>query len=133
MFATRLLQMAALYLIVGVSMGVGMGMTENFTLAAVHAHVNLLGWATMGLMALIYKAYPAAAETKLAKAHFWLHGGLTPFMLIALAVMLSGNRGLGPVVGILSIFVALGVICYCVNILRFVREARTATAPQAGD
>src|SRR5882672_2970872 len=108
MFAKRLLQMAALYLIVGILMGVGMGMTENFTLTPVHAHVNLLGWATMALMALIYKAYPDAQNTLLAKIHFWLHGVGVPILLVLLALMLSGNRALGPVVGIASIAVAIG-------------------------
>jgi len=121
MFAKRLLQMAALYLIIGIVMGVVMGMTENFLLAPVHAHLNLLGWATMALMALIYGAYPDAANTTLAKVHFWLHAVGLPFLMILLALMLMGNAGLGPFVGIAAIVTGLGVISYCVNILRFIR------------
>ena len=121
MFAKRLLQMSVLYLIVGILMGVGMGMTENFALRPVHAHVNLLGWATMALMGLVYKAYPDAAATTLAKVHFWLHAVGLPPLMIALAVLLSGNAAAGPVVGILSIVTGIGVIAYCVNILRFIR------------
>ncbi len=121
MFSKRLLQMSVLYLIVGVLMGIGMGMTENFTLKDVHAHVNLLGWATMGLMALIYKAYPDAAATTLAKVHFWLHSAGLPLLMIALTVMFLGNPGAGPAVGILSIITGVGVIAFCINILRFIR------------
>jgi hypothetical protein len=121
MFTKRLLQMSVLYLIVGILLGIGMGMTENFTLKDVHAHLNLLGWATMGLMALIYKAYPDAAATTLAKGHFWLHSLGLPPLLIALTVMFLGNPGLAPVVGVFAIITGLGVIAFCINILRCIR------------
>ena len=121
MFAKRLLQMSVLYLIVGILMGVGMGLTQNFTLKDVHAHVNLLGWATMGLMGLIYKAYPDAAATTLAKVHFWLHSIGFPLMMIALSCLLLVTPEVGPALGILAILTGLGVIAYCVNILRYIR------------
>jgi hypothetical protein len=121
MFTKRLLQMAVIYLIVGILIGLGMGISENHILAPVHAHVNLLGWGSMGLMALIYRAYPDAATTTLAKVHFWLHSVGLPPLMIMLAVMMLGNPALGPVVGILSIVTGVGVISYCVNMLRFIR------------
>ena len=121
MIAKRLLQMSVLYLIVGILLGVGMGMTNDFSLRGVHVHLNLLGWGTMGLMALIYKAYPDAAATTLAKMHFWLHSIGLPPLMIALAVMFLGNPNAGPVVGLLSIVTGLGVIAFCINILRFIR------------
>ena len=121
MFAKRLMQMSVLYLIVGILIGVGMGMSTNFTLKPVHVHLNLLGWATMALMALIYKAYPEAAETTLAKVHFWLHSlGLPPLMIL-LSMLVMGNAGVGPVLGIVSIITGLGVIAFCVNLLRCIR------------
>jgi hypothetical protein len=121
MIANRLLQMSVLYLIVGILLGVGMGIASDFTLRGVHVHLNLLGWGTMALMALIYKTYPDAAATKLAKVHFWLHSIGLPLLMIALAVMFLGNPKAGPVVGILSIITGLGVIAFCINILRFIR------------
>ena len=41
---------AVLYALLGMSLGMFMGATEDFTLAPVHAHINLLGWATLALM-----------------------------------------------------------------------------------
>ncbi len=35
---------AALAGLTGVSLGIWMGLARDFTLAPVHAHVNLLGW-----------------------------------------------------------------------------------------
>jgi Mg/Co/Ni transporter MgtE len=69
-----LLRMAGIYFVLGVTLGIVMGASNNFTLMGVHAHLNLLGWVSLGLIGLIYKAIPAAAETKLAKAHL-THGG----------------------------------------------------------
>ena len=83
--------------------------------------MNLLGWGSMALMALIYKAYPDAAATTLAKVHFWLHSVGLPPLMIALAIMMTGNAAAGPAVGILSIITGIGVISFCVNMLRFIR------------
>jgi hypothetical protein len=43
------LKLSVVYLIIGISMGIAMGASQNFTLRPVHAHVNLLGWTTMAL------------------------------------------------------------------------------------
>ena len=65
--AIRFLKLAAAYLMLGVTIGFGMGITHQFQYAPVHAHVNLLGWATQALVALIYRVFPQAAETRLAR------------------------------------------------------------------
>ena len=43
----------------GVAMGVAMGVTHRFEYAPVHAHINLLGWVSLGLFALIYHVLSA--------------------------------------------------------------------------
>jgi hypothetical protein len=129
--AIRLIKIGALYLALGICLGLVMGASHQFTLAPVHAHLNLLGFATFTLAGLIYKAYPAAADTRLAKWHFWLHNiGLPPFM-VALALMLRGNEGMGPVVGILSMVVGAGVLLFILNVWLSLRAepARTAERP----
>jgi len=47
---------AAFCLVCGVGMGIAMGITHDFHLAPVHAHLNLLGWASLALMGLTYRA-----------------------------------------------------------------------------
>jgi hypothetical protein len=37
------------------SLGIWMGMNENFTLAPAHAHINLLGWVTLSLYGLYHR------------------------------------------------------------------------------
>jgi hypothetical protein len=52
---------AAFCLVCGVGMGIAMGMAHDFHLAPVHAHLNLLGWTSLALMGLTYRAYPELA------------------------------------------------------------------------
>ncbi|WP_203071944.1 hypothetical protein [Falsiroseomonas ponticola] len=49
---------AATCLLVGVCLGVLMGIQHDFHLAPVHAHLNLLGWTSLALMGLTFRAYP---------------------------------------------------------------------------
>lgn len=130
--ATRFIKIAVLYLALGVTLGVVMGMLQKFTFTPVHAHLNLLGWASLALVGLVYHAFPAAAETRLARIHFWLHNLGLPPLMIALALMLSGNAALEPVVGILSLIVWLGIILFVVNVWLAVRPAAAPGALRAG-
>jgi hypothetical protein len=60
-----------LFAIVGMGLGIKMGISQDFTFAPVHAHINLVGWATMFLFGLWYRGEPAAAGRTLAEVHFW--------------------------------------------------------------
>jgi len=44
----------------GMSLGVYMGIAQDFTLAPAHAHANLLGWVTMALYGLYHRSAPRA-------------------------------------------------------------------------
>ncbi|SDB69934.1 hypothetical protein [Belnapia rosea] len=67
---------AALCLVVGTSLGIAMGIAHDFHLAPVHAHLNLVGWTTLALMGLSYRAWPQLAESRLlAPLQFFLSAG----------------------------------------------------------
>lgn len=127
--AQRFIKIAVLYLALGVTLGVVMGMMHVFTFMPVHAHLNLLGWASLALVGLVYHAYPQAAETKLATVHFWLHNVGLPPLMISLALMLAGNAAMEPVVGISSLVVASGVMVFVVNVWRTLPSGAPRTAP----
>jgi cbb3-type cytochrome oxidase subunit 1 len=86
----RFLKMAVVYILVGICIGIYMGITLNFALTSVHAHTNLFGWATLALCGFTYLRFPKAAESPLAKWHFWLQGIGLPIMLISLTLMAHG-------------------------------------------
>jgi cbb3-type cytochrome oxidase subunit 1 len=119
--SVRLIRMAALYLVIGVTMGIVMGITHQFSLAPVHAHINLLGWASLAIMGVIYHVHPAAAQTRLATIHFWVHNTALPVFMIGLGFALSGREAFLPVAiaGAMAVFV--GILLFAVNIWRCVR------------
>ena len=70
--SNNFLRLGALSALVGMALGVWMGANETFTLRPVHAHVNLLGFASMMLFGLFYRAFPAAGRGWMPMAHFVL-------------------------------------------------------------
>ncbi len=59
---------AALCMVVGVALGIAMGMAHDFQFAPVHAHINLLGWTSLALMGLTYRAWPELCRARTAAA-----------------------------------------------------------------
>jgi len=113
----RLLQIAVVYWVLGVSWGIYMGATERFTDIPVHAHLNLLGWVSLGLCGLIYAKAPHLERTFLAKAHFWLHNLGLPPLMAAVWLIVNGHPDIGgPIAGIFSVVMGLGVLSFAVNL-----------------
>jgi hypothetical protein len=85
------LRLGALSALVGMSLGVWMGANENFVLRPVHAHINLLGFASMMLFGLFYRAFPAAGRGWMPLAHFVL--SVVGFLVLmpSLTLMLLGK------------------------------------------
>jgi hypothetical protein len=68
----QFLLLAAVLLLAGVTMGIVMAATHDFALRPVHAHINLVGWASLALFGLVYRAYPSLAKGWLARLHILL-------------------------------------------------------------
>jgi hypothetical protein len=66
---------AATCMVAGVMLGIGMGMAHDFRLMPVHAHTNLVGWASLALMGLTLRAWPSLAEGPVAVVQFVLSAG----------------------------------------------------------
>lgn len=65
------LRAALLIFILGLVVGLGMGMTQNFSLMPAHAHTNLAGFVVLFLFGLAYQAFPAMAAHRLARVQAW--------------------------------------------------------------
>lgn len=110
------LKLAVLYLILGISLGIAMGASQNFTLRPVHAHINLLGWTTMALAGLIYSVFPQAGASRLARVHFWLLNLALPVMMGALSMLLLGHVAVAPVLAIAEVIGALAILAFAANL-----------------
>lgn len=118
----RFFKIAAVYFVIAIILGIIMGITHNFSLSSVHAHLNLLGWVSMALFGTIYHLFPAAGSSKLAKIHFWLHNLGVPVMQGGISlVMLTNNGGFTVLAVVGSLVVVLGGILFAVNVFKHVR------------
>ena len=120
--SARLIRIAVLYLVVGILLGMYMGITQQFTLVPVHAHLLLAGWASLALAGIIYHLYPAAGDTRLALVHFWLHNIGLPVFMIALAIALSGHPGAVSIVAAGGTALVVGLVAFAANVLLQVRS-----------
>jgi hypothetical protein len=114
----RFLQLGVLFALLGMGLGVWMGKTEDLTLAPVHAHINLLGWVSMLLYGLLYRAIPRAAVGVLPTIHFWLSLASLLLLIPTLAGFLLGNKGMVAPLAVASIGVWLSMVLFTVIVFR---------------
>jgi hypothetical protein len=122
----RLIKLAAIYLVLGMTLGIGMGIAEDHTLRGVHAHMNLLGWATLGLAALVFHIFPQLARTRLATAWFWVYNLALPVALVSLGFILYGDLRFEMVRNVGFTAVWLGGVLFAANVLIHLRERAVA-------
>lgn len=127
--AQRLLKLAVIYLMAGMTLGLFMGMTQHLEYYSVHAHINLLGWASLGLAALVFRLFPALAETRLAAAYFWIYNIALPIGLAGLTFKVMGYKWAEPVLGIGMTSVWLAGCLFGINVLLNLSDARERVSP----
>ncbi|MCG6661668.1 cytochrome-c oxidase [Halomonas kenyensis] len=120
------LKIAVVYLVVGVLYGIVMAASHQYVFRSVHAHINLLGWASLALAGLMYHLYPVAARSLLGRLHFYLHNGGLPVLLVCLHFYAGGMRQLEPVVALASVIVGLGILAFAVNVMMNMKVALPA-------
>ncbi len=106
------LRLAVLYFIAGVSLGIFMAASHDHSMFPLHAHLNLLGWVTLTLFGLFYRAWPTAAETTLAKVHFWLYVPAHFVQMVLLALLFRGYTAVEPALGLASVLVGVAILCF---------------------
>ncbi|TMV51229.1 cbb3-type cytochrome c oxidase subunit I [Paenibacillus mesophilus] len=119
----RFIQVSVIYFLIGVVMGLAMGIAEAFRYTSAHAHINLLGWASLAIIGVIYTVYPDAGKTKLAGVQFWLHNIGLPLLVISMFMFAHDNKGVGiPTAAIGGLLVIASVVLFVINVLRKVRQ-----------
>lgn len=121
----RWIKIAVIYFILGIGLGIYMSSTIQLQWAAAHAHVNLAGWASMGIMGLVYTAYPKAANNMLGKWHFWLYNIGLPILLLSMfMVQIQGMLEFAHIFTFTGgTLVAIGVVLFIINVYMNVHES----------
>lgn len=100
--------------ILGMTWGIQMSASGNHTMAAAHAHLNLLGWVSCAIFALYYHSVPSAADNPLARVHLLIAtaGLITIVPGIVMALQREGETlaKIGSMLTLLSMLVFAGVV-----------------------
>jgi hypothetical protein len=119
--------MGALLLLSGMILGEYMGANENFTLAPLHAHINLLGWVTLALYGTFYTLTKDSYSPKLAWTNFALSSIGVLAMIPVLALLLTtpdGAKTYGPLAGAAGGIALLGLLVFLVSAFRELVRSR---------
>jgi cbb3-type cytochrome oxidase subunit 1 len=119
-----------LYGIFGFSFGIWVGIQQQFDQAHLHAHINLIGFASMVLFGLLYRAFPALAESKLAGLHFALYN-LGAVVFLAGIPLAQAHTTVAPA-AIGSLTVLAGLLLFLANFLLNVFRAPAPAAKARG-
>ncbi|MGO4685697.1 hypothetical protein [Hyphomicrobium sp. 2TAF46] len=121
--ASRFFASALIYAVLGMTLGVVMGMTQNHTQMPTHAHLLLVGWVSFAVFGFFYHLFPSVAATRIATAQFWLAEASLLIMLVGLFQIFSGHPEIGePLAGVGSIGLLLSTILFAVNAWPAVRS-----------
>jgi len=109
---TTYVVIGALWLLIGMILGIVMGASQNFQFMPLHAHINLVGFACHSIFGLVYRQWPAMKVSGLAPFQFWIFVLATPITLLGLYFTLSGGPVLPTMVG--SLGLVLGATLFLV-------------------
>ena len=109
-----------LCMIAGMLLGMHMGATNNITLAPAHAHLNLIGWASMALYGTFYALEGPTIVKRLAWANFIVSTIGVLVMIPSLAMfLLNGNDPKWvPFMSAGGGIVALGALIFAMSVFR---------------
>jgi hypothetical protein len=117
-YALNYIVIGAIWLLVGMILGIVMGAREDFQYAPVHAHINLIGFACHSIFGFAYKQWPGLASSALAPYQFWTFVIATPITLLGLVFTLTGGPVLPTIVGSLGVLAGAALFCFMVWRLR---------------
>jgi hypothetical protein len=119
---------AALCLVLGVSLGIVMGMAHDFTFGPVHAHLNLVGWTSLALMGLTFRAWPELGQNRVAAiAQVTLSGVSALLFPIGIAIAIdTGNPGFAIA---MALFWLAGAVLFLTRLVLLALSGHAALPP----
>ena len=118
MLARRFLRHSVIYILIVIGIGIHMAASHKYTLAAAHAHLNLLGFVSMAIYGLFYRVYPSATNDRLANWHFWIANIGVVGLIGALIPYLLGVKEAEPFTAAFSFVVLAGMILFAIIVFR---------------
>lgn len=117
---------AVLYALGGMVLGMIMGASQDFTMRPLHAHINLLGWATLALMGAFYGVAGERAPQRLGWAVFAIANLGNLMLLGMLSQIVQGKPPILPILMGGEILVVSGMALFGVSVLMSARRPAAA-------
>lgn len=114
----KFIRCAVVYGLIGMCLGIYMAASNHHDQGPTHAHLNLLGWVSMAIFGLVYRAFPSLAEGALPKVHFWIMNVGIIGMIAGLFLMFSGHMEFVPLSAASSIVVLIGMLVFAFIVYR---------------
>jgi hypothetical protein len=115
-----------LAVLVGMVWGMIMGATENMVTMPAHAHLNLLGWVTMGLYGTFYALEGPTLSPRLAWTNFVVSTVSLIVMIPSLALFLSHGNDPAYLPGMQAGegLALLGMLIFAISVFRELKRRR---------
>jgi len=111
--AGRFFASALIYAVLGMSLGLVMGITQDHSQMPTHAHILLLGWVTFAIFGFFYHTFPNASDSRMASVHFWLAEIGFVVLIIGLFSIFGGRTEMGePLAAIGSITLLASMVLF---------------------
>ncbi|MDP9089246.1 MAG: hypothetical protein M3O26_10975 [Pseudomonadota bacterium] len=104
----------ALWLVIGMVVGVVMGASHNYQFMPVHAHIGLVGFACHSIFGMAHRNWPTMRASSVASYQFWIFVLATPITLIGLVFTLRGGPELPTIFGSLGLVLGAALFCYII-------------------
>lgn len=116
--ARRFMRLSVLFGLIGIGIGIYMGSSEDHALRPAHVHVNLLGWVSCALYALVYRAVPRMANDTLAGWQLAFAAGGLIAMVLVFPLHLYGYEWVSPIVPVAFLMSAAGMVLFTVLVFK---------------
>ncbi|MBN9584860.1 MAG: hypothetical protein BGN84_03365 [Afipia sp. 62-7] len=110
---------AVIAVLVGMSWGIVMAISQDHSAMPAHAHLNLLGWVSLFLFGIFYRLHPAldVTRTALMQVCVWAIG--TVSLTVGVAMLHAGNKGGEPFAGIGSFVLLADMLLFGWLVVRY--------------
>ena len=126
--STAFFTAAVLYALSGMVLGMVMGATQDFTMRPLHAHINLLGWATLALMGAFYGVAGDRAPRRLGWIVFAVANLGNLMLLSMLSLIVQGKAPILPILMGGEVLVVCGMTLFGATVLLAGRAPRGAAS-----
>jgi hypothetical protein len=114
----------ALCVLGGMVWGVLMAASNDHSMMPAHAHLNLMGWATLALMGTFYAL--SGRSDRLGWANYWLSTLSVVVSIPALAMLLGGNAAAEKFAIAGSVLAIVGMLAFLMSVAAHWRQAKAA-------